>query len=86
MIHNLTRRIDKIEKQVSPEPVCMRLPKEFLKKALGRETNLGREVGNGEFVEVSFPSGCRNLTDIMALCDADKRRKEKQYETKGNNK
>jgi hypothetical protein len=73
MIHNLTRRIDKIEKQVSPEPGRIRFPREFLKKALGRDYNLGPDNGD-EFVEVVFPSGCRSLSDIMALCAAERGR------------
>jgi hypothetical protein len=68
MIHNLTRRIDKIEKDIGKDkdkPVWLRLPRKML----------GLDGNPEELVEIE---GCRTMTDLMVR--ADKARKERRYD------
>jgi hypothetical protein len=82
MIHNLARRLDKIEKEVSPKPVCIRLPRSFLQLSKSwRDRNPG---GNpDELIEVALPAGCRNLSDLTALADKVRKAKEQLSDNGG---
>ncbi len=66
MIHNLARRIDKIEKEMGKDkPVWLRLPRKIL----------GLEGNPEEIVEIE---GCRTLTDIVALAHMKKKERYDQ--------